>query len=147
MIYDTINNIDNYKTMNHVYKALRYLKDNTITTNTILIENKLFCNVVEFITKDECDCKYEAHKKYIDIHYILSGEEIIATSDVTSLSTITPYNPQSDIYFLEGIADGHYLLQAGNFMICFPNDAHKVCIMNHQPQHVKKIVFKILAED
>lgn len=42
---------------------------------------------------------------------------------------------------------GSYLLKTGDFMVCFPSDAHKVGMMNTVPGMVKKVVVKIRVEE
>lgn len=147
MIFDSIKNKENYKDFPMLYEALCYLaslpEGVLPEANTVLVENRLFCNPVSFISKPESECKYEAHKKFCDLHYIVKGTERIATADVSSLTVTQEYDPETDISFLTGEADGYYNLKPGQFMVCFPNDAHKVGIMADQPEAISKIVFKI----
>lgn len=151
MIFDTIQNKKNYEDFPLIYQALEYLSsldnDQLPEPNTVLIPEKLFCNPVQFISKPEEDCIYEAHRNYIDLHYIVEGIEKIGTADIASLTTVTPYILEKDIEFLDGIAEGYYNLTPGKFMVCFPNDAHKVAIMQETPAEIKKIVFKIITEE
>lgn len=151
MIFDSIKSKDNYKYFPLLFQALCFLDNLSAQelpdANTIIIENKLFCNPVILISKPEKECIYEAHRKYIDLHYIVSGAERIATAHITTLSSTIPYSSEKDIEFLEGAADGYYDLKPGQFMVCFPNDAHKVAIMKDQPINIQKVVFKIIMEE
>ncbi|MDO4305458.1 MAG: YhcH/YjgK/YiaL family protein [Eubacteriales bacterium] len=150
MIFDSIANKDNYRDFPMLYEALCFLS--SLAANelpkpgTVLIKDKLFCNPVSLVSKPESDCIYEAHRKYIDLHYIVKGVERIATCDIPALKTEVPYSEEKDIEFLTGEADGYYDLKPGQFMVCFPNDAHKVAIMKDQPAPIDKVVFKIAAE-
>lgn len=110
-----------------------------------IIENEIFINPVTLTSKDESDCIFEAHKRYIDIHYIVSGEEVIQVSDVRSLKEHTPYDETKDIMFLTGDYSSLSILKAGDFMICYPHDAHKVAIKNNTKGNIKKLVGKILV--
>ena len=147
MIFDSIQNKENYKDFSKLYQALCFLSElpqNEIPdSGTTLIKDQLFCNPVILTSKPEEECVYEAHKKYCDLHYIVSGTERIATADISALTVKTPYLAENDIEFLTGDADGCYDLKPGQFMVCFPNDAHKVAIMTDKPANIKKIVFKI----
>lgn len=151
MIFDSIKNKSNYKDYPLLYKALchleQYAGQSFPQQTEVLIEKKLFCSPVTLISKPESECIYEAHRNYIDVHYIVSGIEKIAIADISTLDTITPYSKEKDIEFLSGEADGYYELKPGQFMVCFPNNAHKVAIMKDQPKEIKKIVFKIITED
>jgi YhcH/YjgK/YiaL family protein len=150
MIFDSIKNKDNYKDNPLLYQALAFLADlpqgELPKPNTVLLPEVLFCNPVSLVSKPEAECKFECHQTYIDLHYIVEGEEGIATADVSSLEYITPYDEKKDIAFLEGEEDGCYFLKPGQFMVCWPNDAHKVGIMKKQPVAIKKIVFKIKSK-
>ena len=148
MIFDHIKNRENYKDFSNLYKALNFLaalKEDDFSAE-ILTPGELFCNPVSFTTKPERDCKFEAHRVYCDLHYIVEGNEKIATADVTNLNVDTEYDANKDIGFYSGEADGYYVLRPGQFMVCFPNDAHKVAMMVNNPENVRKIVFKIKAE-
>lgn len=151
MIFDTIENKDNYKSFDLLYTALNYLSDmpknELIPGSVTLIEDILLANPVKFISKQENVCLFEAHKRYIDLHYIVNGEEIISTANTSSLIQTTSYELEKDIAFYDGISDGKYLLKPGSFMVCWPNDAHKVGMMNNKPSEVQKIVFKIKVEE
>lgn len=147
MLFDSIQNRENYKDNRLVYQALDYLSrlrsGELPTPGTILIPDVLYCNPVTLTSKPETECIFEAHRKYLDLHYIVEGIEGIATADISALQTVEPYDEQKDISFLEGNEDGRYYLKPGQFMVCWPNDAHKVAVMNEKPEHIKKVVFKI----
>lgn len=149
MIFDTLKNKDNYRHDPLLFQALEYLstlEPGTLPSETqVLTEGVLFCNPVCFISKPESECKYEAHQNYIDLHYIVEGVEGIATADCASLTVIEAYDGEKDILFLSGEEDGRYYLKPGQFMVCFPNDAHKVGMMADAPAPIRKIVFKIKA--
>ncbi|HJB00304.1 MAG TPA: YhcH/YjgK/YiaL family protein [Candidatus Mediterraneibacter merdavium] len=150
MIFDSIDNKDSYKHFPLLFQALDFLSnlpENTLpSTGTILIEDQLFFNPVTLVSKPESECIFEAHRKYIDLHYIVEGVERIGTADITALTETVPYSEEKDIGFFAGTADGYYNLKPGQFMLCFPHDAHKVAIMSDRPAPIKKIVFKIKAQ-
>lgn len=147
MLFDSIQNRENYKDHPLIYQALDYLSrlqpGELPAPGTILIPDILFCNPVTLTSKPETECIFEAHQKYMDLHYIVEGVEGIATADISALKTVKPYDEQKDISFLDGKEDGRYDLKPGQFMVCWPNDAHKVAIMQEKPGHIKKVVFKI----
>lgn len=149
MIFDTLKNKDNYRHDPLLFQALEYLstlEPGTLPSGTqVLTEGILFCNPVCFTSKPESECKYEAHQNYIDLHYIVEGVEGIATADCASLTVTEAYDGEKDILFLSGEEDGRYYLKPGQFMVCFPNDAHKVGMMADAPAPIRKIVFKIKA--
>lgn len=149
MIFDSLKNRENYRHDPQLFRALQYLaslEPGTLPDQTqVLSEGVLFCNPVSFTSRPESDCRYEAHKKYIDLHYIVEGVEGIATAGCQALTVTEPYDEEKDIFFLDGPEDGRYYLKPGQFMVCFPDDAHKVGMMADAPAPIRKIVFKIKA--
>ena len=151
MIFDSLKNKDNYKQNPALYQALCFLDEPPLGTlpaaNISLLPDILFCNPVSLSTRPESECMYEAHRKYIDVHYIISGIEGIATADPAVLTETAPYSEEKDIAFYSGRESGRYYLCPGQFMVCYPSDAHKVAIALEHPDPVNKIVFKIKVED
>jgi len=94
-------------------------------------------------TRPMSECKWEAHHRAADIHFITDGREVIGYADRTNL-TVTDDRPDSDIMFLEGTAIGGFVtLEAGYFMLTFPDDAHAPCLSDGDPVDCNKIVAKI----
>lgn len=147
MIFDSIKNFDNYKSYPILYKALEFLSKKKNWTDVKkredIIKDFMFANKIEFISKPKEECKYEAHKRFIDIHYIFEGEEVIDTADVKNLCEIEEFSKDNDIGFYSGERSGGYILREGDFMVCYPSDAYKVGMMNEKPQKIKKIVIKL----
>lgn len=113
-----------------------------------IIDGKiLYANLQEYKTKK--DAKYEAHKKYIDIQYMIKGEERVGVNDIKNCKTAIPYDKEADIEFLDCEKKDEYLiLNRGEFLILFPNDAHKPSINpENKPNNiVKKIVVKVAID-
>lgn len=149
MIYDSIKHMENYKDYPTLYRILTFLKGITPeklpAPGTTIIEGTAFCNPVTFISKEEKDCLYEAHREYIDLHYIVEGAEKIRTADVASLTAQNEYSTENDIQFFSGAHFGSYTLKPGDFMVCYPSDAHKVAIAPEAPAQIRKVVVKIKA--
>jgi len=103
----------------------------------------VYCFKVTFDTVPEERAFFENHKKYIDIHIILSGAERM---DIARPETLKLYEerPDTDAYFYHGTSGCHMILTPGNFLVAFPEDAHKTQIMVEAPKPVTKVVFKVL---
>lgn len=102
--------------------------------------------VQRYITRPPEHCKWESHRDYIDIQYIVRGQERIGFANAKTLSA-TGYDPEKDF---QGYNDGHSLmynslnLLPGQFVVFFPEDAHKPCLTGLDgPAEVTKIVFKV----
>ncbi len=66
---------------------------------------------------------YEAHRKYIDIQYIIKGKESMGYADINSVSEETPYKEDGDCALYKG--NGTMLsFEKGDFAVFCPSDAH-----------------------
>ena len=67
----------------------------------------------------------------------------------TKLSPGTPgcflkaYEEKDDFLPLDGDKNCSVILHDKDFLICFPNDAHRTAIQVNQPETIKKAIFKI----
>ena len=88
--------------------------------------------------------RWEAHKNYIDIQYILEGEEMIGWKPENQLELLEGYSEEKDIAFYSN--SGYWTpvyLQKDYFVILFPEDTHKPCCSAGKVANAKKIVFKV----
>lgn len=111
------------------------------------LENGARAAVSEYETKPMATSKFEAHRKFIDVQFILSGSEIIGvtpTSSMTDADRIGEYNEEKDVEFYGVKGDFEKLaLSAGDFAILYPEDAHMPGVHESEPAHIKKIVLKV----
>ncbi|WP_158995863.1 YhcH/YjgK/YiaL family protein [Mucilaginibacter sp. L196] len=88
------------------------------------------------------NAKWESHQKYIDLQYVIIGEEKIGVAPVSTATVINPYNPAKDA--ANYTADGtYYLATPSQFFLFFPPDAHRPNIKVDGYDTVKKLVIKI----
>lgn len=105
-----------------------------------ILDEQVFASVTEAPSKNKEEVKWESHKNYIDLQYIIKGKEMIGIAD-TSTATITkPYTVDVINYDAEGT---YYTAEPGKFFLFFPNDAHRPLIKVEGYDVVKKIVIKI----
>jgi biofilm protein TabA len=90
----------------------------------------------------------EFHQRYLDIQYLLEGEEVIGFAIAQpELPLMTDQLAERDIAFVHPIAnESRLLLTAGMFAIFFPGELHKPCRSVTQTQNIKKVVIKIDAK-
>lgn len=93
-------------------------------------------------TRPAENCTYEAHYRYLDIHFVVYGGERIGYADTKKL-TVTEDMPEKDLVLLEG--EGDFLtVMPGYFVITYPDDAHAPAVCLNRPGEVYgKIVAKI----
>ena len=145
MILDSISNTDRYSGLGRVYEALSFLQK-TDFTNTApgrysLDGDDIYYMVQEYETETE---RYtaEAHKKYIDIQLLISGEEVIEWTPLQTEKEIIEENEEKDYIFYKCKTE-RQIFKGGEFMIFYPEDIHKPCVAVNEPTKCKKVVAKI----
>ena len=146
MILDTIDNYEIYSDINaKIKKALEFLKkgDFELTKpGNYDLEDGVYYMVQEIQTRPEEGALYEAHLKYIDIQFVVSGNEVQGYAPLSSMKIKDAYDQEKDIAFYNG-EGSLFRLVPGSFAIYFPNDAHKPNLCDDKPAPLKKIVIKI----
>jgi len=132
-------------------KAIEFLRLRDITN---LIDGKIeidgdrvFALVQRYETVKTDTPKFEYHKKYIDVQYIASGEEVIGWAPVARMKISEAYDVEKDICF-GTVPTGQWtpvFLQAGQLAVFYPEDGHAPKLSTHSPSSVMKIVIKIAA--
>lgn len=92
--------------------------------------------------------KFEYHRKYIDVQFIASGEEIIGWATSETMKITEAYDEKKDICF-GTVRKGKWtpvLLQAGQAAVLRPEDAHAPKLAAGEPLPVMKIVIKVAVE-
>lgn len=103
----------------------------------------VYASVQEYTTKDDTE-KFEGHKNYIDIQYIISGQETMEYSNIAECEAITSYNSEKDVeFFVSNGFKTRMECTADSFAIFFPNDIHKPGIKLDANSPVKKVVVKV----
>ena len=126
MIFDTLNNVDNYKGLGRVYTALKFLSETDFTEIDLgryeLDGDNIFYMVQSYDTDPDKTIS-EAHKKYIDIQFMVKGEEIIGVADISSEKELTEAKEENDVWFYNCKTEP-LTLSAGKYMVLYPNDLH-----------------------
>jgi len=148
MVKDSINNIELYVGLSEgVAKALEYLttvSPDGFSEQTVEISGKdVYAMHQRYSPKSDEGRLYENHKEYIDVQFVLEGDEIIRVTDVGDLIVAQEYNPESDAALYEKADGTDVKLGSGDFVILYPHDAHIPQLQSHHPSDVKKIVIKV----
>lgn len=109
---------------------------------------RLSAIVQRYRTKPLSQAVWEAHRKYIDVQYVVDGAERMGYLPLTAgLSVKQPYDPQTDAAFYAAWGD---LLEvhAGCFTVFFPHDVHAPSLVATigEPSEVLKVVVKVAVE-
>ena len=97
----------------------------------------------EYTTVPYEETFFEAHKKYLDLQMVISGQERCGIADPAGLGEA--FEQRGDFWGYHGEAEQSVILRPDNFMVVFPGDAPRLKICVDQPESVTKIVFKILV--
>ena len=143
MIFDDFKNFDLYE-IDPIVKNFILNIDPNISTGRHIISDKAYINIDEYKTRDDSEIKLEAHRKYIDIQFMLAGQEKISVCDYKNCSSVIPYDEEKDIEFLNSNDWNDIEMYTGDFLILYPEDAHKPSIsINNEQHHVRKLVIKV----
>ena len=114
---------------------------------TIKIDSDdLYYILTTYNTSDNIEEKpAEAHRKFIDLQYILYGEEKIGYADYTSPKMLLKeYDAGSDIELFKRIEDeSFFVLKKDMYSVFFPEDVHRPGLTDKEGHGVRKVIFKI----
>ena len=149
MIHDTLAHLSRYEGMHPgVLRGLKFLAQtdfSQLPDGPVDIDGKnVFANIMTVETKPDNDTP-EAHRRYIDIQYLASGNERIGVGPLEAMREEVEARPDNDIWFYHGDLD-LVTIGDGRFAVLFPGDAHAPCIAVDKPQTVRKVVVKVLAD-
>jgi YhcH/YjgK/YiaL family protein len=147
MITDVLQNAGLYEGLNEKFtKAFNYLRETdffALDKGKYEVDgDSIFAIVNEFETQDRSECKLEAHKKHIDIQYIVKGTELFGYTPNTGQKPVEDYDEVKDVAFYKDNVS-YLRLEAGMFIIFYPSDLHQPEVREFEPVTVKKVVVKI----
>ena len=151
MLYGQYNQFQTYdKLLSHPIwnTAFRWIQTTarTLPDGEHEIKNRdLYANIQSLRTLSASDAFFEVHQEYIDIHYCLSGGELIGYAPIGDLQE-KELNTDKD-YQLFSPTENYsvYTLQPDSFAIFFPQELHMPKLQNGTDPEVKKVVIKIKA--
>lgn len=105
--------------------------------------DNVYVKVTEAMSKDIDSSKWESHHNYHDIHYLISGKEMIGITPVSRVQASTTYDKGRDILFYTG-SGPYFLASPDRFFIIFSNQAHRPFIkVGGYEEKVKRVVIKV----
>ncbi len=112
--------------------------------------DRMYCLVQRYRTKPREQAAFEAHRKYVDVQFMLAGRETILWAPLAALTTVTqPYDSSRDIGFFAPVTGapvtGATPVQLGvqQFAILFPEDGHAPGVEADGAMEVVKAVVKV----
>ena len=146
MVFDKIENNSLYTSLNKRFEeAFTFLTETDFSKIEFGIHEidgeNIFAIYQEYLPKQKSECKTEKHYKYIDIQFIVSGNERMGVTTRTNQTPIV-VNPEQDcdLYDCElSLVD----FKAGMIAIFFPDDIHMPGVRANNDSKVKKVVIKV----
>ncbi len=106
---------------------------------------RVFAMVQRYVTIEQSVPKFEAHRKYIDLQFLVSGAELIGCAPLAKLSVTEAYDEEKEACF-GTVPPGAWTplrLEAGQLAVLYPEDAHAPHLAAGAPAPVVKVVVKI----
>ena len=106
--------------------------------------DSVYALVQSYTTGQASEPQFEAHRKYIDIHLILSGVENIGWKNRPTCSQRSKdYDPETDGENFTDEPDAWATVHPGAFVIFLPDDTHAPMVGTGE---IHKVVVKVVAD-
>jgi biofilm protein TabA len=148
MIIDQIANHTGYGGLGSgIERALTFLAETDFTAledgKHAIEGDRIYALLLSYDTEPESMRSFEAHRKYIDVQYLLSGREVIHWAPLQELMPVGEYSEEKDIVFLSGDSRARLQLVPRTFGLFYPEDAHKPNCAWDDPGPARKVVVKV----
>ncbi len=149
MIFDRLKNSEIYNILGEkIEKGFAFLKNTDLKNlpdgKYEIDGNEIFANVQTLKTKPKEEKKWEVHRKYIDIQYVIKGREKMGYGILEDFKTIiSPYDNEKDLEFLDGKKYNYINVYEGDFVVFYPNDVHAPMLSVENSEEIKKVIVKI----
>jgi len=153
MVIDKLENAYLYAGLSaRIKRGLEVLKDKKLSAKKDgryeVDGDGLYYIVQRYTTKPIREGRLEAHKKYIDIQFAASGEEVMGHCLLGQLDVEEPYDEAKDVVFYKVPEKINTVkLSEGMFCILFPQDGHIPGCQLAGPCEVLKAVVKVKIDD
>ena len=172
MIYDTMDRLNRYDGMGERFrKAFDFMRRADLDTLPVgrypIDGSDVYAMVQAADLKESAQVSWEAHRRYVDIQFPLDGIERIdvrftnsdevgphysAEKDIavrfTNSDEVGPhYSAEKDIAFLEEKPGTRIVVRPGEWLMLFPEDAHRPCVVaDEEKTSIRKVVVKVRVE-
>lgn len=148
MIFDHLSKASLYHLSSRFASGFKYIRDfhPSLADGRYPIEgDDVYALVQTFESAPAVEKQFESHEVYADIHYIVSGSEVIYYCPSSELIPKAPYDPSVDATYYQDHDDLPLVLRAGFFMIFLQHDAHKPACIDPAVGaiEVRKVVIKV----
>ncbi|MCI2082714.1 MAG: YhcH/YjgK/YiaL family protein [Bacteroidales bacterium] len=103
--------------------------------------DRLFINNNSVAGMKRTEQNIEAHRKYIDVHILLKGNETIGWSPAGKVPGWKPFDVEKDCMLSDAPAESYVCVNPGDIVIFYPEDAHAP---NISRGNLRKLVAKVM---
>jgi len=155
MIFGNLDSFDlqkNHQLMHPVWsQVFQWIKENADIASSGIHEiqgQAIYANVHGYETKPRDQCRYESHRRYVDLQICLKGGEMIEWRSRAELKEMDAYNPEKDVthYVLPSLPASSFWLKARDFAVFFQNDGHMPKISDGRYPRIYKAVIKVESD-
>jgi len=146
MVLDTLSSAGQYSSLHPSFASafafLRMVDPATLEPGKFTIDgDSVYASVSLGPGKGESEARLEAHRRYIDIQYVVRGDERMGWRHLTDCHHImVPYETKTDVEFYEDRPATWVDVPPGTFVIFFPSDAHAPMV---SADPILKVVVKV----
>ncbi len=129
-------------------KAFQFLRQRTLAElapGKHAVEGDLiYCLISTGPGRKRAEAKLEAHRKYIDIQYIIQGPEEMGWKPTADCKVVDqPYDADKDIAFFKDPPQQWTIVPTGSFALFYPRDAHAPLVSTGE---IHKAVVKVAVD-
>jgi biofilm protein TabA len=109
-----------------------------------VIDDKAYAMIDKSPSQPPESVRFEAHKNYIDVHYMIAGQVTTGFAPADTLKIFAPYKAEDDA--AEYMAPPTYVkvkLYPGKFAVFFPGGGHMPNCHLDGPHELHKVVVKV----
>lgn len=137
-----------YQSIHQELALINQALDNTnweeLDDGSYPLSDKVQLNLFSYETKDRDISSWEAHRRHIDVHCLIKGQEWVDLT-ITDLIEVN-YDEENDGVVLTGEATHGVILTPEHCLVLWPNEGHRTGIHHPDQKTIRKAVFKIQWE-
>lgn len=147
LVVDELKSWQSHPQLRRLEVAFRFLERadlKTLPAGKHAIDEKAYALVDKSPTLPLEKSEFEAHRKYIDVHYVLSGQAMTGFAPVEKLMVIKPYDKEADAASYSVPKNYSELrMTPGKFAVFFPGAGHMPWCHLDGPHDVHRVVVKV----
>lgn len=148
MIFDALKNIERYASLHHNFqKAFSYLTSTDLSSLEIgkhkINGEAIIAVVMHEEQKGKDNVTLEGHRRYIDLHLTIEGEDILGWKNAAECEMEGKFDEENDYVFFKDRPTTWFAVPENHVAIFFPDNAHAAMA---GAGRIKKLVLKIEVE-